>query len=85
MDSVTLVVGALRFIVSMSVPFILAALCGALIAGILRVVTQIEENVVSFTGKFAAVCFLLFLFGSTYSRKLFEYTESLWSRPDLFF
>lgn len=85
MLDISLVIGAIRLVVWLSAPFVIAALVGALLAGVLRVVTQIEDAAISFAGKISAVAVLFYLYGAVYSNKLFEYTQNLWGRSDLYY
>ena len=85
MGDQTIIFGALRFIVYLSAPFVAAAVVGAVIAGILRVTTQIEDASISFAGKLAAVSVFLYLAAGRYSNEIIEYTQSLWGRIDLYY
>ena len=84
MNDIALVIGAMRFVIWLSIPFLVATVIGALLAGALRVVTQIEDASLNFAAKFSATVVLLYLFGASYSNKLVSYAQSLWGRADFY-
>ena len=79
-----LLANALRLVVSVSVPILVAIGIGALIAGFLRVATQIDDAAISFIGKFAALGVLLMWGSSLVVKQVAQFTLRLWSGPDFF-
>ena len=79
-----LLANALRLVVSTSVPLLAAIGTGALIAGILRVATQIDDAAISFIGRFTALGILVLWGSSLVVPQVAQFTLRLWSGPDFF-
>ena len=79
-----LVINALGLVAYLSAIIIIAALVGAAIAGVLRVVTQIDDQVISFAGKLACVSLLFYLVGTYFSSELIEFASALWGRSEYY-
>jgi flagellar biosynthesis protein FliQ len=63
---------------------LLAAAGGGFIAGILRVATQIDDQAISFVGRFAGVALLFYFASSSYSSQILEFTARIWGGADLY-
>ena len=77
-------INALFFALHLSVPVLVAVLCGALAAAVLRVATQIDDQAVSFTGKLAGLIVLGYFAGGRFFAELFAYTADIWGNPSLY-
>ena len=81
----TLIANAFRLAFVLCIPIIGAVLAGALVAGIFRAVTQIDDSAISVAGKLAGLAVFLYL-GSVYlSSEIVKFTEALWGRAEYFY
>ena len=79
LENVSTVQSALLLFVRISAPIVLAALVGAFVAGLLRVITQIDDAILSYAGKLCAIAVLAyFMAGYVYS-DVVEFTEHIWA------
>lgn len=83
MESV-LLSNALQLVVQVLLPIFGAVLVGALLSGVLRVATQIEDPAVSLAGRLAAVCVFFSVAGRPLAEKLFKFALSIWSGADYY-
>lgn len=67
--------GALTTAVTVAAPFIVAALVVGLVMSIVQAATQLQENVLSFVPKLAALVVLLTVAGPWSLQQLVSYTE----------
>jgi type III secretory pathway component EscS len=81
---VSIVASALGLVMSLVLPVILAAAVGALLAGLFRVVTQIEDPIFGYLGRLLGVAVVLYVFQSYFSDKLMEFATRLWGGPDIY-
>ena len=79
-----LLANALRLVVNASIPLLVAIGIGAIVAGVLRVATQIDDAAISFIGKFAALSLLLLWGTSLFVPKVAQFALGMWSGPDFF-
>lgn len=82
---VSIVINALQLVFFLSLPVLAAALLGALLAGVVQVVTQIEDHSISFFGKITGVLLILFVMSSYYSSELLEFTRRIWGGVDFYY
>jgi len=83
MESV-LLANALKLVAHLCVPILAAVGVGALLGGIIRVLTQIDDAAISFIMRFASLSALL-LWGSTgIGREVYQFAMRLWSGQDLY-
>ena len=75
---------ALMLVVTLSMPFIGAALVGALVGGVLKVTTQIEDQVIGFAGKLAAVALLGYFTAHHYYSEIASFTSGVWGNSSLY-
>lgn len=80
----TTVQSGLILAVQLSLPVIGAAVAGAFIAGFIRIATQIDDVVVSYAIKFAAVVLLLYLSAGYIYSDVVTYTERVWGGSDAY-
>ena len=78
------VITALQFVVYASIPLLGAVLVGALVAGVLRVATQIEDTSISYVGRFAGVAILLYLTSDGLIKELISITARIWGGADFY-
>ncbi|HQH27399.1 MAG TPA: flagellar biosynthetic protein FliQ [Oligoflexia bacterium] len=80
----TQIINALLFTVHLSVPVLLAVICGALVAAVLRVTAQIDDQVISFTGKLAGLFLVGYFALGRFFSELFAFTASAWGNLSLY-
>jgi len=68
-----------------ALPFVLAALIGALVFGIIRASMQIDDDAITFTGKLLAVSLAVWAFGVSAWGSISDFTMRLWGGADLFY
>ncbi len=83
MDTV-LLLQALRLAVAASLPVLGAALLGAIVLGMIRVATQIEDGVLTFVGKFIAVALLFYLAAGLVTSQTLNFAERVWTGSDFY-
>ena len=80
----SLVINALQLVVYLSSIIILAALGGALVAGILRVTTQIEDPSIGFAGRLTGVVLMCYLAAGYFSSEISEFAARVWGGADFY-
>ena len=80
----SLVISAFQLVFYLSLPVFAAALGGALVAGVLQVTTQIEDQSISFFAKFAAVAVLFFVATAYFSSEILTFTQRVWAGVDYY-
>lgn len=75
---------ALRLAVHASIPLLAAIGAGALLSGVLRVATQIDDAAISFIGKFAALSMLLLWGSSMVVSQVAQFGLRVWSGMDFY-
>ena len=75
---------ALQLVAYLSGIGILAAALGGLVAGVFRVVTQIDDPAIAFAGRFAGIALLLYFAAGLYSSEVLEFTSRFWTGADTF-
>ena len=80
----SIVISALQLVFYLSIPIVAMALAGALVAGILQVTTQIEDQVIGFAAKFSAVALLFFLASAYFSHEVLGFTQRIWGGADFY-
>lgn len=81
----SIVIAAVQLTAYLSFLALLAASSGALIAGVVRVVTQIEDRVISLLGRFTGIALFLYFMSSTYSSEIAEFASRIWGGADTYF
>lgn len=69
---------ALQLVLQVTWPFLGAAFIGAAVLGVVRGATQIDDDVITFSGKLLAVIMAIFIFGNMLFLKIVAFTEDLW-------
>lgn len=80
----TLVTNALGLSWNSSLPYVVLILLGAGIAGIFQVATQIQDEAIGFAGRFFALIFAIYIFGSQTSTTIIEFTQRVWGGVEFF-
>ncbi len=80
----SLVVGALSVVVNLTIWVFAAALAGGVVSGIIRVVTGMEEEILSIFFRALAVFFLLYIFSGPGWEVVLEYTERIWGEKSTY-
>jgi len=75
---ISLVISALSVVVQLTVWVLVAALVGGVVSGVIRVITGMEEEVLSIFCRAVGVFVLLYLFASPGWEVVLEYTERIW-------
>ena len=79
-----IIIQALRLAISACLPVLGAAFVGALIFGMLRVATQIEDGVITFVGKFVAIVLLFYVASGLVTSELLNFAERVWTGSDFY-
>lgn len=74
----TLVAYSFAIILKTSVVIVGVCVCASIIAGIVRVSTQIDDAVISYAFKLIAVFALLYFVGGMFVEQLVSYTNGIW-------
>ncbi len=83
MDS-SIVSGAFHLVAYASMPLLGAIGVGALLAGVLRVATQIDDAAIGFIGRFAGLSvFLLFLSNGLF-QQVYQFALRVWGGSDFY-
>lgn len=80
----SVVVNALYLVVGLSVPILAAVLAGALLAGVLQTVTQIEDPAFGFFSRLAGAVLALMITGSYVANQLTSFTVRIWGGMDFY-
>ena len=79
-----LMINALQLAGFVIAPALLAISIGAIIAGILRLSTQIDDPVIGFAGKIAGISLFLYLASAHFTRELLSFTARVWGGSDFY-
>ncbi len=80
----SIVVSAIQLIAYLSFLALIAASVGALVAGIVRVTTQIEDKVLGLVGRLSGVSLFLYFLSSTYSSQVADFSARVWGGADFY-
>ena len=83
MESV-LVANALQLFTHLCIPVLGAIVAGAVLSGVLRVATQIEDASIQLAGKLCAVAVLFTLTGNKLSQQVMQLAMRLWGGADFY-
>ena len=61
-----------------------AAGIGAVVSGIFKVTTQIEDTVIGTMGRFVGILLLFYFFSGLYSSQVAEYAARVWGGTDYY-
>ena len=81
----TVLVDALQLVVAVSWPVLAAVLAGAVIAGVLRVATQIDDPVISFIGRLCAAAVLGYFAAAHYAGEVAGFATRVWGGADFYY
>ena len=79
-----LLADALRLVSHLSLPVFLAVLAGALLSGIFRVATQIDDASIGFAGRFAAIALLFYFLSVSLSKEVLDFAVRIWAGADFY-
>lgn len=86
MDSlVSNVANAIGVIIEFGLLVLAAALGAAILAGLFRVATQIDDAVINFAARILAVGAVLFIAGNSIMQSIVSYTSTLWGASSSYF
>ena len=80
----TLVINALSLAAYLSLQVAAAALVGAVIAGILKAATQIEDQVIGFAAKLASVTVLGYFVADKFFAQILAFAVRVWGGMDFY-
>ena len=80
----SLVINALGLLAYLTGLVLVAALVGAVLAGVLRMITQIDDNLLSFLGKLVFVGIFIYLASGYFSNELSDFAEASWGRAEYY-
>ena len=80
----SIVINAFQLVFYLSLPVLGAALGGALLAGVLQVATQIEDQSISLAARLGAVVLLLFFATSYFFNEIIGFTQRIWGGADFY-
>ena len=80
-----IVTNTLTLIAQISLGILAAALVGGLIAGLVRVITGIEEDIVGVTMRTIAILGFVYFYAETGWNVLSDFTTRVWDGPDTYF
>ena len=83
MDS-SLFSGALHLVAHGSTLLLIAIGIGALLTGILRVATQIDDSSIGFIGRFAGLSAFMFLMSNSLFQQVYQFALRIWSGSDFY-
>ena len=81
----SLVTAGFRLVVSASLPFIVAALIGGVVAGVIRASTQIDDTIISLSGKLFAVVLVGYLLLSSSSSSVVSFARNIWDSSQFYY
>lgn len=79
-----LLINALKLSVHIGTWIIGAMVIGGVLAGIFRVVTQIEDPVIGLCGRFIGLMVLFYAYSSSLSKEIFQFALRVWSGTDFY-
>ncbi len=80
----SIISNALMLVLTVSIPVLGAALAGAIIAGVLRVATQIDDPVIGFAGRLAGIAVLGFFAASRLYGEVATFAAGIWGNSHLY-
>lgn len=80
----TILISALRLVLWASLPVLGAILSGALVMGVLRVATQIDEALLGFLGRFGGLAMFFYLASGQLTGRVLEFAARLWGGSDFY-
>ena len=80
----SILINAFQLVFYLSLPVLAAALGGALVAGVLQVVTQVEDQVIGFIGRLSAIIILFVLATAYFSNEVLGFTQRVWGGTDFY-
>jgi flagellar biosynthesis protein FliQ len=80
----SVVISGLQLAAYLSFITLLAASFGALVAGVLRVTTQIEDAVLGLLGRLTGVLLVLYFASGMYSSQVIDFSTRIWGGPDFY-
>lgn len=75
----SLLIEALCLVLYVSLPFLAGILAGALMGGIIRVSTQIDDPVISFTARLFAFATTVYFIAGYYSENILGFAQKVWA------
>ncbi len=81
----SLIISAAQMTAYLSFLVLLAASSGAVIAGVVRVTTQIEDRVIGTLGRLSGVALFLYFLSATYSSQIADFASRVWGGPDSYY
>ncbi|MFN8391704.1 MAG: flagellar biosynthetic protein FliQ [Bdellovibrionota bacterium] len=84
METTLLIANALRLVAQLSLPLFLAILAGAVVSGVIRVATQIDDASIGFAGRFTAAVALLYFGSLSLSKPVFDFALRIWGGADFY-
>lgn len=82
--NVELVVNALYLAVACSVPFLAAIVAGAVLSGLVRGATQIDDPVVSLVGRLMGLGLVLYVKGPDLVGEVVKFAARVWGGSDFY-
>lgn len=80
-----LLVNALKLSLHVGSWILGAVVIGAIISGMLRVVTQIDDPVIGLFGRFIGLVVLFYLYADSLSKEVFQFALRVWSGTDFYY
>lgn len=81
----TLFEHALFLLVTISLPFMVVVVVGALIVGVVRVATQIDDLSIGLLGRVSGAFFFLYFAFSYYGPRIVGFFSRVWGGSDYYF
>ncbi len=79
-----LLVNALKLSLHIGSWILGAMAIGAIISGVIRVVTQIEDPVIGLCGRFLGLIALFYIYADSFSKEIFQFALRIWSGADFY-
>jgi len=76
---------ALFLLVGVSLPFLIVVVLGAVLSGMFRVATQIDDLSIGFLGRSLAAFAFLYFASSYYGPRVVSYATRIWGGSDFYF
>lgn len=80
----SLFVSGLQLAIHLSIPILLAILGGAIIAGIFRVATQIDDQLIGLLGRLSGLAVFLYLSAPSIFNQLTQFASRVWGGSDFY-
>lgn len=81
----SIVIQALQFIAYFSFIIIAALFVGSLLASFIRIVIQVDDQLVNFACKFLALVACFYLGADYFSRELMSFSQAVWQDGSYYF